>query len=84
MKGTDKQIKYASDLIEKKQQEIKKFTDAGKADHPTVIKRSKVLAFCTECEDASLVIEILTNSIGLFDDENPVEGKRGIKAYYNL
>lgn len=83
MKGSEKQIKYAQDLIEDyRTRQVEKFVKAGKADK--IQGRIEVLEFVETLEDAGMVIEIMKNAGSFAKKDNPVHGDRGIKAYYNI
>lgn len=81
MKGTEKQIKYANDLVAEFKSKVDKVVSKGKADR--IQNRIEILEFVENCEDAHLVIEIMNNWTS-FPKENPVHGERGIINYFNL
>jgi len=78
MKGTEKQIKYANDLISDAEKNVQKFLDKGKQDHPKVQEKLQKIEMAKTLETAHLVIELFTQWTG------DLHGERGFKAYFNI
>jgi len=78
MKGTEKQIKYANDLISDAEKNVQKFLDKGKKDHPKVQEKLQKIEMAKTLETAHLVIELFTKWTG------DLHGERGFKAYFKI
>jgi len=78
MKGTEKQIKYANDLINDAEKHVQKLLDKGKEDHPRVQEKLQEIEMAKSLDSAHLVIQLFTQWTG------DLHGEKGFKAYFNI